>query len=179
MNKWTQQQLVAMIEEDALFTGDFKLASGKQSGFYIDFSKISLTSECTTLLGETIAAAVDPETYDAVGGPVLGAAPIVSSVLAHVPQKRGFLVRRTLKSHGKRDERIEGPIKHGDRVLIVEDVTTSGQSVLWAARTVEKLFKVDVVRILTVVDREDGAVELFEKEKIPFQSLVTVEDLLI
>ena len=88
----------------------------------------------------------------------------------------GFLVRRTTKDHGLRGQ-VEGNLAGHKRVVILDDVITSGDSSLVAAEAAES-YKADVVRILAVVDREQGAAQIFQQRGYPFSSLFSIGELL-
>lgn len=90
-------------------------------------------------------------------------------------RKRGFVVRKAEKDHGK-SGLIVGSVMSGDRVCLVEDVTTTGGSLLTAAERITE-FGCKVALALTIVDRLEGAAEAFEKKQIPFKSILTIQDL--
>jgi orotate phosphoribosyltransferase len=115
---------------------------------------------------------------EAIGGPCVGADPIVGGFLYQIGPSnvRGFLVRKEEKGHGV-DGLIIGSVKPGDRCLIVEDVTTSGGSLLRACEIVQK-FGCEVAEVISVVDRNAGARELFDRHGIKFSSLLNIDELL-
>jgi orotate phosphoribosyltransferase len=165
-----------MVKEHALLFGDFKLSSGQQSSYFIDMSKLTNHGEGLDIITLHLARWVDDA--DAVGGPVLGAAPLVGgTLLAHRRQHynlarplRGFLVRKEPKD----GEMIEGYLKPGDKVLMVEDVVTTGGQLMRAIRHVEGT-GAQVVKAVAVLDRLGGAQELLKDYN--FESLLTIEDL--
>lgn len=118
--------------------------------------------------------------YDAIGGPSIGADPIVGGLIfmaGFMPKSRslrGFLIRKESKEYGKAG-RIVGPLRSGDRCVIVEDVTTTGASTLEAVEVVEA-FGAKVVHIFCVVDRLAGGAESFAAKGIPFTPLLTIKD---
>ena len=116
----------------------------------------------------------------AVGGLTMGADPIVGATLAEAGRRGrldllGFLVRKAAKTHGT-GQLVEGPIAAGMSVVILEDVTTTGASALQAVDAVIAL-GCQVAGIITMLDRLEGAAELFRSRSIPFQPLVTIRDL--
>ena len=141
------------------------LASGKVSSTYFDGKQITLFPNRLTLFARAILELVDLDAIDAVGGPTIGADPIATAVslIAFLEKKKSlpaFIVRKEPKKHGLRKS-IEGcPLKQGDRLLIVEDVVTSGKSVMQAIQVVESL-GCRVAQIACLVDREEGASEAF------------------
>ncbi len=179
MSKWVKKQLAELVAEKAMRQGKFTLAGGNTCDCYIDVGLISLTVDGAYLIGQALDPVLLPyEKLDAIGGPLPGAAPIVCSVLRpSIPVVgRGFFIRRSLKKHGHKT-RIEGPLRKGDGVAIVEDVTTSGRSVLWAANFVRDHYKCEVLTIVTLVDRLSGAGELLKKEGYKFEPILTINDL--
>jgi len=120
-----------------------------------------------------------PRIPDAVGGMSIGADPITGAVVtmagvAGTPLK-GFLIRKEPKDHGTK-RYVEGPVEPGQRVVIVEDVTTTGGSSLVAIDRAQE-FGLVVDRVITVIDRLAGAEAAFAARGIPFESLVTIRDL--
>lgn len=148
--------LKKLLLEKAVKTGEFTLASGKKSNFYIDCRKVTLHPEGAKLIGRVILDKIKGLKVDAVGGLTMGADPITSSIimLSDIP---GFIVRKKSKEHGTQ-QKIEGVIEPGMKVVIVEDVATSGSSALQAIQAVEE-FGAKVIKVISVVDREEGAAE--------------------
>lgn len=159
--------------------GDFKLASGATSSFYFDMKPTMLDPEGASLIAEAILEKLEGIAVDAIGGLVIGACPIVSSVVVesatHHRPLRGFYVHKEQKERGTK-KMIEGaPLNKGDKVVIVEDVTTSGGSSLKAVDEVEKI-GCEVVKIITIVDREQGAADTFAKRGLSFDALLRRKD---
>lgn len=183
--KMEKDKLISLVKDQALELAPegkpFILKSGAESTFYLDCRKITLTPlGLTQICSHTMYyLATNHIKFDAVGGPCVGADPIVGGLLQMAvfarPKMRGFLVRKEEKDHGKAG-RIIGSVLPGDNVVVVEDVTTSGGSLLSAVEAVEE-FGAKVVQVISVIDRNAGATELFEKHKIPFHSLLTLDDL--
>jgi orotate phosphoribosyltransferase len=176
-----KEQIAQIVKANALEYGDFTLASGAKSKFYLDCKKITLLSEGIYPITYAFLAALKGVQFDAIGGPTLGADPIVGALLflyrlrADETPKRGFLIRDKAKDHGK-DGLIVGSVKPGDKVVVIEDTTTSGASLMRAADTMVS-FGCTVVKALSIVDREAGAADLFAAKKIPFDSLIKLTDL--
>lgn len=145
--------------------GSFTLASGKQSSFYINSKKILFHSEATSLLADAFWDRLHDLDIQAVGGLEVGAIPLTASIVYRAHQAgrslEGFFVRKQPKDHGSK-ERIEGVLPPHARVAIVDDVLTTGGSALQAVQEVEKA-GATVVAVLCIVDREQGARELFAK----------------
>lgn len=161
-------------------TPSYPLASGVLSHYYID-CKVALSyPEPRRLVGGLILEQMTASEVDAVGGLLIGAYPIaiaVSDAAERIWETtvRAFVVRKEPKKHGLR-KLIEGEVRAGDRVVIVDDVITSGGS------TVEAIKKsrdagLKVVKVIALIDRqEQGGRETIEAESVPFMSLYTLED---
>ncbi|HOG23491.1 MAG TPA: orotate phosphoribosyltransferase [Candidatus Omnitrophota bacterium] len=157
-----KEKLLKIIKEKAVIHGERKLASGKVSHYYIDGKQVTLDPQGLFLTGKIILQVAQAVNADAIGGPTLGADPIaaaVSLLSSHSGQPvKAFIVRKEAKDHGMQ-KMIEGPqIEEGDRIVIVEDVITTGGSVLKAIQEVEKLGG-KVVKVTCLVDRNEGAQE--------------------
>jgi len=152
----SRETLKRLLLDKAVKTGEFTLASGKKSNFYVDCRKVTLHPEGSKLIGKLVLEKINGLNVDAVGGLTMGADPITSAVvtLGNIP---GFIVRKKEKEHGTK-QKIEGIIEPGWSVVIVEDVATSGGSALQAINAVEE-FGAKVVKVIAVVDREEGAAE--------------------
>ena len=177
----TNQELLQLIEQRALQRGTFTLASGRTASFYLDAKQVVLDAQGAMLVGRAILErlqALGP-LPDAIGGMSIGADPITAAAVtmagvAGLPLK-GFMVRKEPKGHGMK-RYVEGPVEPGQRVVIVEDVTTTGGSSLLAIdRAIE--FGLKVERVVTVIDRLAGAAAAFAARGIPLEPLVTIRDL--
>ena len=177
----TQKHLIELIEQRALKRGSFTLASGRTASFYLDAKQVVLDAQGSMLVGRAILQRLQAlgELPDAIGGMSIGADPITSAAVtmagvAGLPLK-GFMVRKEPKGHGLQ-RYVEGPVEPGQRVVIVEDVTTTGGSSLLAIdRAIE--FGLQVERVVTVIDRLAGAAAAFAARGIPLEPLVTIRDL--
>jgi len=179
-----REKLAHFMKRDALQFGQFPLSAGGFSSYYIDGRLVTLSAEGARLVAlEVLDILVDFPSVVAVGGPCIGADPIVGATVAlasFYPHSGlyglcGFLVRKTAKEHGTKSL-IEGPLAPGSTVAIVDDVVTSGGSILTAIRVVEDL-GCKVAVIIVVVDRLSGAREAFFKQWFEFRSILTVRDL--
>ena len=172
-------KLKQKIQKEAIEHGDFLLKSGKRSPYYIDLRKITLQSEGLQLITDVLMDALMDgieTSIDAIGGPCVGADPIVGAALYSEPDLRGFLVRKDQKDHGI-DGLVIGSVTPGDRCVIVEDVTTSGGSLLRACKIIQE-FGCTIELVISVVDRNAGAKQLFEDHNIKFSSLFSIDDLI-
>lgn len=156
-------RLRELICEHSLKRGDFILSSGRASKYLFQLRQTTMLPEGAALLGEIILDYMKRNSIACIGGPELGAVPMVASVavISHVKQSPidAFFVRKAAKEHGAR-ERIDGHLRKGQEVLMVDDVATSGGSLLNA---VDGMSSEDpssyVRRALVVIDREEGAAE--------------------
>jgi len=174
-------ELIGLVESKALKRGTFRLASGREATFYLDAKQVVLDAHGSMLVGRAILERLRSlgPLPAAVGGMSIGADPITSAVVTiagieGLPLK-GFMVRKEPKDHGTK-KYVEGPVEPGQRVVIVEDVTTTGGSSLLAIDRVHE-FGLIVERVVTVIDRLAGAKDAFAARGIPLESLVTIRDL--
>ena len=153
-------RLKTLIHQKCVLHGDFVLASGARSSVYFDCKRATLDPEGISLIGELLWERIAglPVEVSAVGGPTIGADPIVGHLAALSWQKgkplAAFLVRKEAKTHGTR-RFIENPPPSGSRVVIFEDVVTSGGSTLDAIRAAEES-GLKVAAVFSLVDREQG-----------------------
>lgn len=174
-------ELIGLIGEKALKRGTFTLASGRTASFYLDAKQVVLDARGSMLVGRAILEKLRAHGRlpDAVGGMSIGADPITSAVVTMAGVEglalKGFMVRKEPKDHGTK-KYIEGPVAPGQRVVIVEDVTTTGGSSLVAIDRAQE-FGLVVERVITVIDRLAGAQAAFAARGIPLESLVTIRDL--
>ncbi len=173
-------RLMELINEYALLRGEFTLRSGKKSNYYIDGRMITLHPEGSLLIARGVLESIAGDDIDCVGGPEMGAVPIVGAVcaLSELQQGttplRGFVFRKQVKAHGTK-KAIEGPIRQGDRLVIVEDTTTTGGQVVKCIRGCKDA-GCQVVKVITVIDREDAGRENIEAEGCIFAPLTTISD---
>jgi orotate phosphoribosyltransferase len=174
-----RQRLLELIKRDAVFRGKFVLSSGKESNYYIDLRLVTLSAEGSYLIAEVLFEMLKSEDFDAIGGLTMGADPIAAAYSAISFLKgrpaSAFIVRKEEKKHGK-TKLIEGPLKKGSRVVIVDDVATSGGSLIKAANAVSSE-GCTVVKVLSILDREEGAVEELSKKGYELASVYCKKDL--
>ncbi|KPK97073.1 MAG: hypothetical protein AMJ95_10885, partial [Omnitrophica WOR_2 bacterium SM23_72] len=174
-----KKKLLVLLEKEALRRGEFVLSSGKKSSYYLDGRVITLTPEGAFLVASIILELIKGRGVDAVGGPTLGADPIVGAVaaLSHIKQipLKTFIVRKTVKVHGA-GRQIEGPaLAKNSRVILVDDVATTGGSLIEAKKALEKE-GIDVKTAIVVVDREEGASRNLADAGLKLESLFTIKD---
>jgi orotate phosphoribosyltransferase len=157
-----KQELFDLLNREALKRGKFLLSSGRESNYYLDGRVITLSPQGAYLVANIILTMIDAETWDAVGGPTLGADPIVGALAAvsyiNKQPVKTFIVRKQAKEHGTQQQ-VEGPaLQKGDRVILVDDVATSGKAILEAKQALDKIGVV-AEKAIVIVDRNQGAAE--------------------
>jgi orotate phosphoribosyltransferase len=172
--------LIALLRERSVKHGDFVLASGKRSQFYVDARLTTMSPEGLSMIGTLGLAALNQSGWnvDAIGGLTLGADPIAYAIsYASVSSRplRAFTVRKESKTHGA-GKLIEGPFREGDRVAIIEDVITTGGSAIRATEAVRNA-KGIVAGVLALVDREEGGRASIEALGIPVVTLVRASEI--
>lgn len=177
-----RERLVALLLERSFRVGDFVLSSGARSRFYIDCRTTTTHAEGQAVVGRLGLAALRDAGLrpDAIGGLTMGADPVAYAIahaswLANDPVN-AFTVRKEPKAHGT-GKRVEGCFQSGDRVVVVEDVITTGGSALKAIEAVEAEGG-HVIAVLSLVDREEGGREAIEARGYPVHALVGVGELL-
>lgn len=172
-----------MLAERSARRGSFTLASGRQSSVYVDARLTTMSPDGLATIGPLALQSLAEAglTPDSVGGLTLGADPVAyaiayASALAGVPI-RAFTVRKEAKAHGT-GRLIEGPFRSGDRVVVVEDVITTGGSALRAIDAV-RLAGATVIGVLAVVDREEGGREaIMAAAGVPILCLAKAADVM-
>ena len=169
-----------LLVERAIRYGHFVLASGQTSSYYVDKTQITLMGEGLYCLGRIILDQIEGMEVQAVGGMTIGAAPIDGAVsalgIAHGQHIDAIIVRKQRKERGTQ-QRVEGPLPQGARVVVLEDVITTGGSAIDAIKAVEEERDAEVVQVLSMVDRLQGGREAIVEAGYDFTALFTVEDL--
>ena len=174
--------LVRLLAQRSVRRGRFTLASGRESTHYVDARLTTMSPEGLAVIGPLALAVIREHRWpvDAVGGLTLGADPIAyATALASVsepPLVRAFTVRKEAKQHGT-GRQVEGPMREGDRVVVIEDVITTGGSALRAAEAVQRA-GASVSGILALVDREEGGRGTLESQGFKVICLATLTELL-
>ena len=174
--------LVRLLAQRSVRRGRFTLASGRESSHYVDARLTTMSPEGLAVIGPLALEAIRARGWhvDAVGGLTLGADPIAyATALASViapPLVRAFTVRKEAKQHGT-GRLIEGPMREGDRVVVLEDVITTGGSALRAAEAIQRA-GATVSGILALVDREEGGRGILEAQGFQVVCLATLSELL-
>lgn len=175
---YDRSRLIDLFRARALKFGDFTLASGKKAKYYLDGKQITLHSEGLMLVSEGLLELLDDVAFQAIGGMSIGADPIIGGVLATAGSRgrdlTGFLVRKEAKGHGTQ-RYIEGAVQPGMKVVIVDDVVTTGGSSLQAIDRITE-FGCEVVHVVAIVDRLEGGAANFAARNLPLRSLLTIAD---
>jgi orotate phosphoribosyltransferase len=174
MQNSTDRLLQFAQQIGAIKFGDFTLSSGEKSNRYFEGKLLTLHPEGSCLIGEAIYNILTSIEIDAIGGLIIGAIPIATAVSMLSYQKGrpmpAFIVRDKQKEHGTK-RLIEGHLKEGQKVAIVDDVITYGGSVERAIREVETM-GCQVVKVITIVDRLQGGSEKLKAEGYDFSALI-------
>jgi orotate phosphoribosyltransferase len=179
-----RDRLAGIIFNRSFGRGKVILASGKESDFYFDMKPTMLDPEGASLIAHQLFDAVKDIETDYVGGLEMGAVPITGGLCQVSFEKgrpiRGFFVRKQAKGHGAK-KLVEGLTKDetlkGKKLIIVEDVTTTGESAFKAIEACREA-GATVILVISIVDRQDGAAEFFKSRGINFTSLYQASDFL-
>jgi orotate phosphoribosyltransferase len=180
----SRARLHRIIANRSFGRGEVTLASGRKSDFYFNLKPTMLNPEGAALLAELTFDALKDGKYDYVGGLEMGAVPIAGAIAQlswiNAHPIAAFFVRKKPKDYGAKAQ-VEGLTKdeslNGKRIVIVEDVTTTGGSALKAAEAIREAGG-EVALVLTMVDREEGAEETFKQAGLPFKSLFKASEFL-
>ncbi|WP_182049643.1 orotate phosphoribosyltransferase [Changpingibacter yushuensis] len=184
MNDSHIKRLIELVSELAIQRGEFTLASGRTSSYYVDMRRATLHHEAGPLIGHVMLDMLEEAGFgagevDAVGGLTMGADPVAAAIM-HAAASRGldidaFVVRKEAKDHGMKRQ-IEGPSIEGRNVVILEDTSTTGGSPIQALEAARNA-GANVLAVAVVVDRATGAKEKIEAHGIPYFAALHLEDL--
>jgi orotate phosphoribosyltransferase len=173
-----REQLRQIIKSESLLKGDFTLASGQKSSYFLDLKKTIFHPQGAALVAEVLFGMIKDEDVDYIGGLEIGAIPIVTAIAARsFPERpiKAFFVRKAVKDHGT-SKLIDGQFAPNSKVAIIEDVTTTGGSVMKAVNAVREQ-GCSVRKIFTVVDRLEGATENLKREGLQLVPVFTIREL--
>lgn len=172
-------RLLEIIRRDAVRRGEFVLSSGRRADFYIDCRLVTLAAEGSYLVGKAMLSLLGDDPADAAAGMTVAADPVVTAMalVSHLEGRpiAGLIVRKEVKAHGM-GRQVEGPLREGMRVVVVDDTHTTGSSALQAATAVAAAGG-RVERILGIIDRGEGARAAIEARGYRFDCLYTLADL--
>lgn len=171
----TRSELLSALKKVAFLEGDFTTRAGKKTSYYIDKYRFETTPTVLEPLAQHLAQLLpDPSTYDRLAGPELGAVPLVALVSV-LTKKPYVIVRKESKGYGT-NNRLEGLHTPGERVVVLEDILTTGGAVLSACAALMDAH-LKVVHIIGVVNREEGAFENIEAKGFTVSALFSTTDL--
>lgn len=173
MTTMNRNRIAELIAETSVLHGDFTLRSGRKSTYYLDKYLFSTQPEILSGLGALFAERIPAET-DRLAGAELGGIPLVSSA-SIATGKPCLFIRNSKKEYGTAKQ-LEGRLEAGDKVVLLEDVATTGGQALEAAEIIRECGG-EVLKVIATIDREEGARENFESAGIPFESIFTRTDL--
>ncbi|MFP3869057.1 MAG: orotate phosphoribosyltransferase [Desulfobacteraceae bacterium] len=181
MTSSARDKLLGLLRQEALEFREVTLSSGRSSNYYIDCRRVTLSAAGAYLTAQLVLEHLPPGEVEAVGGLTLGADPIVTAAAALSYQEgrplNAFIVRKQTKGHGGR-QLIEGPLlASGAQVAIIDDVATTGGSILKAIQAVLDQTDWQVMRVMCLVDRQEGARELLAQAGFELTALFTGEQL--
>ncbi len=181
MSETDLDKLEHLLIERSVRHGNFTLASGKTSTVYVDVRLTTMSPQGMVLIGSLALNRILSLEWnpDSVGGLTLGADPVAFAIsfssAHHTKPIRAFTVRKETKGHGM-GNLIEGPLYAGDRVVVVEDVITTGKSAIQAITSIEQAGG-QIQGLLAIVDREDGGREQIESRGVAVTTLATISRL--
>jgi len=170
----SKNYLIKILKENQVFEeGEFTLSSGKKSNYYINMKKAITEPEILSTIAKLITEKIKDEKVDKIAGPALGAVPIATAVSleSEIPL---LMIRKEKKGYGT-SKLIEGDLNENDDVILVEDVTTTGGSLLKAINAIRDNGGV-VKKAFVVVDREEGAMDAFVNEDLILEPLISVSE---
>jgi orotate phosphoribosyltransferase len=169
----TREELIKRIKETAYLEGDFTLRSGKKSKYYLDKYLFETCPDILQALGEKFAEHITDDVTLIAGAELGGVALAAATAIAS--GKNWIIVRNSKKGYGT-GKLVEGVLEAGDVVLLVEDIATTGGQVLEAAKVITEA-GAKVKKIVSVIDRKQGAEENITQAGYQFESIITKEDL--
>ena len=175
-----REELKAILKERSVLKGDFTLVSGRKSSYYVNGKMTTLNARGLYLSAKLLLERFAGLAYEGFAGPTIGADPIIGALLTLSAlggrQKEGLLIRKEAKDHGTKSL-VEGNLAKGMRIILLEDVATTGGSLLKAAKAIEEGGGT-IAGIFTIIDREEGAGANLAQAGYTFSSLFTVKELL-
>jgi len=169
-----KNELIKLLKDNKVVKyGKFTLSSGKESDYYVDMKRAITDPVILSKVAELISEKINQKDIDKIAGPALGAIPIVTavSIVSSIPM---LMIRKEKKGYGT-SELIEGDLKPGDKVIVLEDVTTTGNSLINAVKAVLDSGGL-VSKAFVIVDRNEGAINNLKREGVDLEPLVFLED---
>lgn len=178
-----RERLKALLLERSVRVGDFTLASGARSPYYVDARRTTMTAEGQLLTGKVCYDLIEKAGWDVshIGGLTLGADPVTYAIAHHSCHRDkildGFTVRKEAKSHGT-GRQVEGGLPEDARVVIIEDAVTSGGSAIKAIEAIRQ-HGAEIAGVLCLVDRQEGGKERLDQLALPLLAAFTGPELLV
>jgi len=174
-------KLYEILKAQAFSRGKFILSSGKESDFYLDARLVTLSPAGAYFTAKIMLDMVKNDAIDAIGGPTLGADPMVGAIasLSHQTGRpiNTFIIRKQPKAHGKQQQ-VEGPLlKEGAAVVIIDDVATTGKAFVESIEVLQKM-NIRIKKAICIIDRGEGAAEALAKYNVPLQPIFTISEFL-
>jgi len=169
-----KKKLVELLKEkEVIKFGKFTLSSGKESDYYVNMKMAITNPQILKSIAKLVSSQINDIKIDKVAGPALGAVPIATAISleSSIPM---LMIRKAKKDYGT-SQLIEGELIEGDSVIVVEDVTTTGGSLIKAIRAIKDNGGI-VEKAIVVVDRAEGAIENLKKEGIILEPLISIDD---
>jgi orotate phosphoribosyltransferase len=172
-----KNELLRIVQKESVIIKQVTLASGKTSNYYVDGKMTTLNRDGIVLIAKLFAPLL--KDVQAAGGPTMGADPFIGALLYEcrlqdIPMA-GFIARKEVKGHGTM-KMIEGPLLKGMDVAVIEDVITTGGSVLKSIAAIEE-YGCKVKKVLSLLDREEGGTEMFRSKGYPFYPIFKKSEL--
>jgi len=173
MNSKKKELIELLTDKEVVKFGKFILSSGKESEYYVNMKMAITDPKILKTIAEIVSNEIIEEKIDKIAGPALGAVPIATAISLE-SEKPMLMIRKAKKDYGT-SELIEGILKKGDSVVVVEDVTTTGNSLLKAIKAIEENGG-NVKRAVVIVDRDEGAIENLKNEGILLEPILSIND---
>ena len=173
MNDKKKELIDLLREKEVVKFGKFTLSSGKESDYYVNMKMAITDPKILKTIAEIVSSEISEEKIDKIAGPALGAVPIATAISLE-SEKPMLMIRKAKKDYGT-SELIEGTLEKGDSVVVVEDVTTTGNSLLKAIKAIEENGG-NVKRAVVIVDRDEGAIENLKNEGILLEPILSIND---
>jgi len=175
-----KKRLLELFIQNAYFQEKIILSSGKESDYYIDARRVTLSSEGAFLCARMIWDTIKEDSFDALGGPTLGADPLIGAI-GVISLQAGrpintFIIRKALKTHGTQQQ-IEGPaLKRGSQVILIDDVATTGKAFIESLEILQKM-DIKIQKAVCLVDRQEGAKEIIAKKGCELVSIFDIAEI--
>lgn len=173
MNNRKKELIDLLTKKEVVKFGKFILSSGKESDYYVNMKMAITDPNILKTIAKIVSNQINKEGIDKIAGPALGAVPLATAISleSEIPM---LMIRKAKKGYGT-SKLIEGILEEGDSVVVVEDVTTTGNSLLKAIKAIEENGG-NVKRAVVVVDRAEGAIENLKKEGIFLEPILSIND---